>query len=130
MLGIEEKSGRTILVVDDEQGVSETLELALKHEGYHVHTLSSGVLALTWLKENKADILLLDIKMPQMNGIEFLRELRKMDKEMIVIMMTAYSTISDAREAMLLGAYDFITKPFDLEIIKALLQESLTEKNA
>ena len=128
-MSITNNNEKTILVIDDEQGICDTLELILKQEGYGVHTVTSGSGALIWLRDKKADIVLLDIKMPDANGIDVLRDLRKQDKDTIVIILTAYSTISDAREAMQLGAYDFITKPFDMELVKTLVRESLLERS-
>jgi YesN/AraC family two-component response regulator len=82
-------------------------------------------MALQLVKKEKPDLMLLDIKMPGMDGIEVLRKIKKMKKEIVVIMFTAYGTLETARKAMKLGAYDYVTKPVDLFLLKSLVKEVL-----
>ncbi|MBU4491642.1 MAG: response regulator [Euryarchaeota archaeon] len=128
---VEKSSKRgSILVVDDEAGVCDVLQKILAQDGYDVSTATSGTRALTLMKKSPADLVLLDIKMPKMDGIETLRKLREFNKDAVVVILTAYGTLSTAREAMQLGAYDYITKPFDVEFVKTMVREGLEERNA
>jgi DNA-binding NtrC family response regulator len=114
-----------ILVVDDERNIRNNLCMVLEAEGYKVHTASNGDEALLRVKESRYDIVLVDIQMPKMNGLELLRYLRGLRLKMPVVMLTAYGTVSRAVEAMKLGAVDFIEKPFDPKTIQLLCQEIL-----
>jgi DNA-binding NtrC family response regulator len=105
----------TILVVDDELSIRESLRGWLQQDGYEVETAADGVSALAKIQENHFDIMLIDVKMPQMDGITVLKRLKENDTDTAVVMMTAYGAIQDAVEAMKLGAYDYLLKPFDLE---------------
>jgi DNA-binding NtrC family response regulator len=116
---------KTILVVDDEKEICTVLSDNLSQEGYRVFTANSGKTALELVKKEKPDLVLLDIRMPEMDGIEVLRRIKKMKKEIVVIMLTAYGTLETARKAMKLGAYDYITKPFDLFSLKSIVKEGL-----
>lgn len=110
---------RRILVVDDEVVILKILQNDLMNEGYSVDIVEDGEKAIDKIKHVNYDVIILDNKMPKKNGIDVLREINVMKYNTIVIMMTAYGTISSAVEAMKLGAYDYITKPFDTsEIIK------------
>ncbi len=113
-----------ILVVDDEKGNRDFFRLVLS-EWYQVQTASSGESGLARIRAQSPDIVLLDLKMPGMDGIEVLREIKKIDKNIVVVMLTAYGTMETARIAMRLGAYDYLTKPFDLEYVKAVLKDGL-----
>jgi len=115
----------TILVVDDEKEICIILSDNLSQEGYRVLTAHNGKMALQLVRKEKPDLILLDIKMPGMDGIEALSRVKKMNKEIAVIMLTAYGTLETARKAMKLGAYDYITKPFDLFFLKSLVKEAL-----
>lgn len=119
-----------ILVVDDEKGVCNILKKILVQDGYQVVTATSGARALTSLKKKPVDLVLLDIKMPGMDGIEMMRKLREFNKDVVVIILTAYGTLGTAREAMQLGAYDYITKPFDADFVKSMVREGLEEGNS
>ena len=98
-----------ILFVDDDAGILEAAKTALELYGYDVITASSGEECLQ--KIGDADIVFLDIKMPGMNGIEVLKEIKKRNKDLPVIMITAYATVDTAIEAMKEGAFDYIRKP-------------------
>ena len=118
----------TILVVDDETQISDLLRDFLTQEGYQVFTAANGVEAITLGKENRLDLALLDLKMPGMDGIEVFQKLRKVKKDLGVIILTGYGTLKTAKQAMRLGAYDYLTKPFDLGLVKSVIREALERK--
>ena len=105
----------TILVVDDEKNYLRVLSAVLEDEDYEVLTAQGGQEALEILKSSDLDLILTDMKMPAMNGIELLEKIKVMDPDLPVIMMTAHGTIDKAVEAMQKGAYSYILKPFDNE---------------
>lgn len=115
----------SILVIDDEKGICAFFEKVLTKEGYRVLTALSGDRGLAIIKMEKPDMVLLDLKMPGMDGIEVLRQIKKIDKNIVVIILTAYGTMETARMAMRLGAFDYLTKPFDLEYVKAVVKDGL-----
>jgi DNA-binding NtrC family response regulator len=116
-----------ILVVDDEPEFRHILAKVLAEMGHEVSTASSGRQALAKIRENPPDILFLDIKMPQMSGLECLRRLSKLRRKLVVVVMTGYADIESAREAMRLGADEFISKPFDIDDLKRLVNELVGE---
>jgi DNA-binding NtrC family response regulator len=118
----------SILVVDDEAEICDLLQNFLAQEGYQVFTATNGVEAISLGKQNEPDLALLDIKMPGMDGIEVFRELKKVRNDMGVIILTGYGALGTAKEAMRLGAYDYLTKPFDLGLVKNVIQEALENK--
>ncbi len=115
----------TILVVDDETQISDLLRDFLTQEGYQVFTAANGVEALSLGKENRLDLALLDLKMPGMDGIELFQKLREVKKDIGVIILTGYGTLKTAKQAMRLGAYDYLTKPFELGLVKSVIQKAL-----
>lgn len=115
----------TILVVDDETQISDLLRDFLTQEGYQVLTAANGVEAISLGKENRLDLALLDLKMPGMDGIELFQKLREVKKDIGVIIMTGYGTLKTAKQAMRLGAYDYLTKPFELGLVKSVIQKAL-----
>ena len=115
----------TILVVDDEKDICDLFQDFLTQEGYQVFTATNGVEAISLGKQNSFDLALVDIKMPGMDGIEAFCELKKVKKDMEVIILTGYGTLKTAKEAMRLGAYDYLTKPFDLGLVKNVIREAL-----
>lgn len=119
------KGKASILVIDDEKGICDFFKKVLTKEGYKVLAALSGQSGLTIVKREKPDMVLLDLKMPGMDGIEVLREIKKIDKNIVVIILTAYGTMETARVAMRLGAFDYLTKPFDLEYVKAVVKDGL-----
>ncbi len=116
---------KTILIVDDEKDLCTVLSDSLSKDRYRVVTAFNGKTGLQLAKKERPDLMLLDIKMPGMDGIEVLKKIKKMKKEITVIMFTAFGTLETAREAMKLGAYDYVTKPVDLFLLKSLVKEVL-----
>lgn len=102
-----------ILVVDDEEGIRNSLSAYLKLEGYDVDTAAGGGEAIEKLKELKRNIILLDINMPVMDGLDTLKIIKSRDFSIQVIMMTAYSTFEKTMKSLEFGASDYILKPFD-----------------
>lgn len=107
-----------LLIVDDEPGVSEAIADLLSGEGYEVDTAASGQEALQKVQENPPDLMLLDILMPGMNGVEALRRVLEAHPALGVIMVTAVYDEDIAQKAMALGAFDYITKPIDIDYLK------------
>src|SRR4030095_1489110 len=113
-----------LLIVDDEQGMRQLLSIVFR-EGHEVRTAENGRRALELLREEEADLIISDVKMPDMGGIELLRAARERLPEVAVVMMTAFATVDTAREAFKLGADDFITKPFDIDELKLIVAKAL-----
>jgi len=117
-----------ILIVDDERIMRESLAGWLERDGHEVETAPSGETALDLLKESRFDILLLDIKMEGMSGIEVLKHVRTTDPDVAVVMITAYGSISTAVEAMKIGAQDYLLKPFDPNELGLLIDKILNHQ--
>jgi two-component system response regulator PilR (NtrC family) len=117
-----------ILVVDDEASLREVLTIMLQREGYDVETAADGASAQTLLREADFDLIISDIKMPGVSGIELLRFVREHAPETMMIMITAFSTSEDAVEAMKLGAFDYITKPFRNDEIRLIVRNALERR--
>lgn len=111
-----------ILVVDDEEDFRDLFSEIIQGLGYQPLTAKDGVDALEVLKKTEIDIAIVDLQMPRMNGIELLREIKKQDPNIEVLLITGFGTISSAVEAMKLGAYDYITKPVKLEEVENLIR--------
>jgi two-component system response regulator AtoC len=125
---------KKILIVDDEENFRHMLSVILKQENYDVETASNGEEGLKKITLSPFDQILCDIRMPHMDGMEFLKEAQKMGVDATIIMMSAYGTIDTAFEAMKLGAYDYISKPFKpdeiiLTLKKAEERERLRKEN-
>ncbi|MFO8061240.1 MAG: response regulator [Bacillota bacterium] len=120
-----EEGRPVILVVDDEINIRKTVARALGKEQYDVKTAVNGEEALTMIEEQVPDIILLDMKMPGMDGLEVLRQLRERKARSKVVIITAYGTVDNAVEAMKLGAVDFLQKPFLPDDIRDLVQDIL-----
>lgn len=123
-----EPLGETILVVDDDPDIQEVLKDRLEYLGYRVFVASSGQEGLELLKDKSPQMVLLDIEMPGMNGLEVLKEIRKREILIPVVMITAYSTIERAVQAMRGGAYDFIPKPFEPDLIGLIVQKAMEQE--
>jgi len=106
-----------ILVVDDEAPVREVLTEYFATEGYAVEAASSGVEALTAVRDGLTDLVLLDVRMPGLDGVQVLRRIRELDGNMPVIMVTANEDAGLAKETLKLGAFDYVAKPFDFDYL-------------
>jgi two-component system, NtrC family, response regulator AtoC len=125
---------KRILVVDDEESIRVTLSALLGHRGYHVITADSAVAALKILATDDIDVIVSDVRMPDMDGIELTREIVTREIPVTIIIMSAYGSVDNAIEAMKAGAYDYITKPFKndeviLTLAKAEERENLRREN-
>lgn len=118
-----------ILVVDDELSNRKILEQELTYKGYAVETANGGSEALKKVESSRPDLLILDYMMPDLSGLEVLKELRKREDDTPVVMITAYGTVERAVEAMREGAYDFITRPFEPDHIALVVQKALERQN-
>ena len=114
-----------ILIVDDQEMMRDSLASTLAREGHEIVACSDGPTAITRLGGSRFDLLISDLKMPKMTGIELLQEARRIRPDLPVVLMTAFATVQTAVEAMKLGAYDYIQKPFDGEEIKILVERTL-----
>lgn len=113
-----------VLVIDDELGPRESLRILLKTE-YEVHVADSVLRGLELLKQHRPDVVIMDIRMPGMSGIEGLREIRKIDPDIAVIMLTGFGALETAQEALRLGANDYLKKPFDTKEIVEVVRQNV-----
>jgi DNA-binding NtrC family response regulator len=114
-----------ILIVEDEPKMLRLLELNLTEEGYTTHTASDAETGLNTLRQEKIDLVVTDLKLPGMDGLEFLQAVKRADDRIPVIVMTAYGTVETAVEAMKAGASDYVLKPFSLEEMKLIVRKEL-----
>jgi len=117
-----------ILVVDDEEIVRESLSSWLREDGYRVDTAPDGPAALERVKAQRWGILLVDLKMPGMDGLQVLEEVKKIRPEVAVVIMTAYATVDTAVNAMKYGAYDYLVKPFDPEEMSLMIEKIVQQQ--
>lgn len=118
-----------ILVVDDEQSMREFLVILLQREGYAVEDCENASCALNLLQKNNYDLVISDVNMPNLNGMALLEMIKKVSPETAVLMITAYTTAEQAVEAMKLGAYDYLAKPFKVEEIKVVVKNALEKRS-
>ncbi|UCC42999.1 MAG: sigma-54-dependent Fis family transcriptional regulator, partial [Candidatus Zixiibacteriota bacterium] len=117
-----------ILVVEDKDSMRNMLYQTLIEEGYRVDTAEHGKKALDLVNNKSYDLVLTDLRMPDIDGLQVLEGVKDVDIDTSVILMTAYGTIEDAVSAMKMGAYDFITKPFDTEHLCVLIGRALENR--
>jgi two-component system response regulator PilR (NtrC family) len=117
-----------LLIVDDEKGYREVLSAVFEAEGFEVATAPNGLAAVAHLNSHSVDVIISDVRMPDMDGIELLRNVRSIDSDVGMVLMTAFGTIDTAREAFKLGADDFIQKPFNNEELKLIVRRSLERR--
>ena len=127
--GIMETSKPHILIVDDEMGPRESLKMIL-NPYYTVHTADRGAQAIEMLKEIPVDLVTLDLKMPGLSGINVLEKVKEHDPDIEAIIITGYGSLDTAIEGLRLGAFDYISKPFDVNHILALVRRGLERRNA
>ena len=120
--------GVGILVVDDEFSVRDSLYNWFKNEGYRTETAENGSEALRKLQDSLWDIVLLDIKMPGMDGMELQKHIKKIDNTIVVIIITAYATVDTAVESMKEGAFDYLSKPIDPDKLSILIRNAVNQR--
>lgn len=118
-----------ILVVDDEESIREFLEIMLKKEGYEVTTAEDGAKAKEILTKKSFDMVISDMQMPNVTGIELLRHVKESYPDLVFMIITAFGTTETAVEAMKLGAYDYLTKPFKIDEVRLNISNALRSKN-
>jgi DNA-binding NtrC family response regulator len=118
----------SILIVDDEVGPRESLRMILKPI-YEIYTATNGDEALQVISKENIDLVTLDLRMPGLSGIDVLREIKKIKADVEVIVITGYGTLTNAQEAIRYGAGDFISKPFNVADIIAIISKSFERRN-
>jgi two-component system response regulator PilR (NtrC family) len=117
-----------ILVVDDERSMRELLAIVLRREGYEVLLAENGRAAIEMLEREPVDLLISDIKMPDVSGVDVLRAAKRVDQDILGIMITAFASTDTAVEAMRLGACDYLSKPFDVDLLKMKVREKIENR--
>jgi two-component system, NtrC family, response regulator AtoC len=120
---------KQILVVDDEPNLRRVLSAQLARDGYDVHTAEDGEQALQILQEHHIDLVITDLKMPKLDGMELLRRALEVDPELPIVMITAHGTVDNAVEALKTGAFDYITKPFDQSEVRTIVKKALRTRD-
>lgn len=118
-----------LLVVDDEESIREFLEIMLKKEGYEVTCAEDGAKAKDMLAKKSFDMVISDLQMPNMTGIELLKHVKESYPDLVFMMITAFGSTESAVEAMKMGAYDYLTKPFKIDEVRLNIQNALRAKN-
>lgn len=116
---------KRILVVEDDDGVRETLTALLREAGYEVEATGDGPPAITLVKETPFDLHMIDLRLPSMSGIQIMEQIKKINAEAVCIVLTAYATIELSVQAMRAGAFDFIAKPFQIDVVLNLVKNAL-----
>jgi two-component system response regulator PilR (NtrC family) len=125
---VAERQPPRILVVDDERSMRELLAIVLRREGYDVLLAENGRAAIDTLEREAVDILISDIKMPDLSGVEVLRAAKQIDRDILGIMITAFASTDTAVEAMRLGACDYLSKPFDVDLLRMKVREKIESR--
>ncbi|MEK4566519.1 response regulator [Alkalihalobacillus sp. FSL R5-0424] len=116
---------KKLLVVDDQYGIRVLLNEILQKDGYSVHQAANGVQALSIVQDENPDLILLDMKIPGMDGLEILRRIKVTHPDIRVIMMTAYGELNLINEAIELGAVSYFSKPFDIDDVRQVIRDHL-----
>jgi DNA-binding NtrC family response regulator len=119
-----------VLIVDDEENTRIGLSKLLNRDGYQTKAAADGLEALEYLGQENIDLVITDISMPGMNGLDFLYEVRKLYPEIKVVMMTAYGGVDSYLNSMNLGAFDYLNKPVKLRDLKAILERIFVSESA
>ena len=119
---------KRIMVIDDEENICKSCEASLTEDGHEVKTFNSAIEGLKRIKEESFDLVLLDLKMPEMDGIEVLRKIREDYPETIVVMITGYATVDTAVTSMKLGAFDYVSKPFTANELSVVVERAFEHK--
>ncbi|HZO13642.1 MAG TPA: response regulator [Polyangiaceae bacterium] len=117
-----------ILIVDDDRAICDYMQTLLERDGYHVKTLSDPTGINTELKKNDYHLVILDLMMPKRDGIDVLREIRKQDKDIAVVIFTGYPNLDTAVASMKLDAVDYIQKPFDVDQFRKMIERVMRKK--
>src|SRR5262249_10524323 len=117
-----------VLIVDDEKSMRDLLSITLEKEGYDVETAAGGELAIEMLHREMVDAVITDLRMPKVDGLQVLRAAKESSPDIAVIVVTAVASTETAVEAMKLGAYDYLTKPFKLDEVNLILKNGLERK--
>jgi len=123
-------AGPKVLIVDDEERFRTTMHKLLRVRGLDAHVAASGKEALDKLRESAHDVVILDVRMPEMNGLEVLVEIKKIDSSIEVIVMTGYASMETAKEIIKLGAYDFLLKPYSIVELLDKIEGAFDRKTA
>ncbi len=116
---------RRVLVIDNEDDARRVCEELLTGEGYEVYSATDTSSGLEMVKNLQPDMVIMDLHLPEINGIEGLRRIKKLKEETLTVLVTSRGTMDTVKEAMQHGAYDYITKPFDIELVKEVVNEGL-----
>ena len=119
-----------VLIIDDEQRFLKTTQSLLEKEGYHVLTAVDGLKGLDALQKKRVDVVVLDVKMPGMDGIEVLRRIKSDHPLVEVLMLTGHATMESAIDGLKLGAFDYLTKPCDIPVLKQKIMEAYDKRAA
>ncbi|MCX8012222.1 MAG: response regulator [Desulfobacterota bacterium] len=114
-----------VLIIDDERPIRETLDMLLREKGYEVLTSESGEKGLALIQKNPLDIVILDLRLPGMNGIEVMREIRKIFPKIIIILITAYHNEDVYAEAENFGIYGYLLKPINIGELETLIESAV-----
>jgi len=117
-----------ILIVEDEKSMREVLKILLEGEGHQVTTASDGLEAFSCIEKDIFDLVITDMKMPKGDGFEVLKKIKEISPATIVIMITAFGNTETAIEAMKLGAYDYVSKPFNIDEIRLIVKKAIEKK--
>ena len=118
----------SVLIIDDDIKLCNVLSLVIKKAGYTTYTANDGRTGIEMLHKESPAVVVLDLRMPGMDGIEVLKQIKKISSETPVIIITAYSRVQSAVEAIKLGAYDYLSKPFDNDEIVFTVQRAIKER--
>ena len=120
---------KQILVVDDEANLRRVLAAQLLRDGYEVHTASDGEAGLAMLREHHIDLLITDLRMPKLDGMELMRQALRLEPDLPIVMLTAHGSVDNAVEALKTGAFDYLTKPFDQAEVRAVVRKALRTRD-
>jgi len=117
-----------VLVIDDDEDICQYLREFLTREGFKVTTISKPADALAEIRQGRHQIVLLDVRMPGVDGVDLLRQVRAVDSDICVIVMTGYPSVQSAVDSMKASAFDYLQKPFDLQSLRAVVDRAIREK--
>ena len=124
-MAVEKAPPKTLLIADDEPNIRRVLQAIFVKDGYDVHVAENGVKAMEWAAANPVSLLITDLIMPDMNGVELIQKVKQKHPDAVAIVITAYATIKTCVDAMRYGASDYITKPFDMDEIRAVVKRAI-----